>query len=848
MLHLFDTISYRRFLLLAVLAVGMILCAGLLRTSGTAAAATCYQLADAGTIHYYDRFSCSEVTTNTTPTETYEKGSGDVFKGPPVRSGTGVGQAICNPSTNEITLGKAAKSGSLKRTKTSAVGIGGTCLNVETTSISVNGWNGGDQPPGGDGSTPGAGDGEEGEETSSCKVDGVGWLVCPTMNFIAGITDESYKIVKAMLETSPSMFDRSQPAGQATYQVWGIMRNIANVAFVIAFMVIIYSQLTSIGISNYGVKKMLPRLIIAAILVNLSFFICAAAVDISNVIGHSIKGSIDSVTNGINITSGDTGWDSAWNGNDPPQWSGLVTFILAGGILIYAGLSVLLPIGIAALAAIVTVVVVLTLRQALILLLVVVAPLAFVAFLLPNTEGWFKKWRGLFATLLLMFPAIALIFGASTLAGKIVMGGADGPPLIKTAIQIMGAGITIIPLFITPVIMKTAGGVLNRFAGMVNNSEKGVFDRMKRSADGYRGYRKNVNQSNRLGRSRKVLSGSGGALGEENSRRRKIAAFIAGSGSTRSVDQAQRRRYAEESAKETAQEYFANRALEDPNFAKNIVKDEKQVRSLQASAQAAVDKMETEAVGNREVLLRAKIDPRNLDEVGKELEKAIGGNDVATARAAQRILLGSGSKGIAKLSNTLAANEGSLSEDTSKALRKDINGAGLKGKDNALASWAYMDKRLGDLISSADTYSNLNPTELAGQNIDNLKAAPKGAISAKMAQAVLDNQQASQLLDKHKRELFEKLAKASGTTLSVPHSSSPQTTAPSPTVASQPQTTQSQQPASMPTQQQITPQQPAASSTPTPTTPQPTPSPGAPSTTSRATPPTPKDIRDRSGR
>lgn len=319
----------------------------------------------------------------------------------------------------------------------------------------------------------------EGEgEGSSCAIDGVGWILCPVMNFVGFITDASYEAIELLLNTPASLFDTSQDTGQATRQVWSIMRNIANVSFVIGFIIIIYSQITSIGISNYGVKKLLPKLIIAAILVNLSFFICAIAVDISNILGQTIKGLVDSVSNSItvpdkNIGAGTTLWTNIIGG--------VIATATAGAVISYLGVSVLFPVLIAALVAVVTVVVVLVLRQALIILMVVVSPLAFVALLLPNTETWFKKWRSLFFVLLLMFPAVALIFGVSALAGKIVMLSSD-----NVLVQIAGAGITIIPLFITPVLMKTAGGVLNRFAGIVNNADKGIFDNMKNRAKKYR--------------------------------------------------------------------------------------------------------------------------------------------------------------------------------------------------------------------------------------------------------------------------------------------------------------------------------------------------------------------------
>lgn len=357
----------------------------------------------------------------------------------------------------------------------------------------------------------------EGEETSSCEVEAVGWIICPVMNFIGMITDASYIAVASLLDTPASMFDTSRTEGQATQSAWGIMRNIANVAFVIAFMVIIYSQLTSVGVSNYGVKKLLPKLIIAAILVNMSFIISALAVDLSNIVGHSTKQLFDSFADSIKVTSPDGGVVELDGSN---VWMNLVGGILGGtlivGVSLYAGLSVLLPMLIGALAAVVTVVIVLTLRQALIVLLVVISPLAFVALLLPNTENWFKKWRSIFFVMLIMFPVVAAIFGISAFAGKIVMLSSD-----NMFVQIMGAGITIIPLFITPIVMKAAGGVLNRFAGIVNNTDKGMFDRMRKGAEGVR-----KNQEGR--RAIRSLSGGKGVFKGKYQRAARRAAISKG--------------------------------------------------------------------------------------------------------------------------------------------------------------------------------------------------------------------------------------------------------------------------------------------------------------------------------
>lgn len=348
----------------------------------------------------------------------------------------------------------------------------------------------------------------------TCAIDGIGWIVCPVVNFLAKIVNAAYSFVSSLLDVQP-LLTTGQTAG--IYTAWSIMRNFANVAFVIAFLVIIFSQLTSVGISNYGIKRMLPRLVVAAILVNVSYWVCAIAVDLSNILGVAVR----DLFNNINAALATP--DAGKLGAQGEGWVGIAEGILSGtlvaGAAIYIGLSALLPVLVVALLAIVTVFLVLTLRQALIILLIVISPLAFVAYLLPNTENLFKRWRELFQTLLLMYPIIALIFGASALASTIVMATANGP--YKIAVQIMGAGISIIPLALTPIVMRTAGGVLNRFGGFINNPNKGPFDRMRKGAEGYRKNRQQLRNARALNG---VFQGGRGTFVRRNAKRQAVLA------------------------------------------------------------------------------------------------------------------------------------------------------------------------------------------------------------------------------------------------------------------------------------------------------------------------------------
>ena len=94
----------------------------------------------------------------------------------------------------------------------------------------------------------------ENNANTSCDLQGIGWIVCPLANNIASGMDTMYEILTNFLETKP--LESTNKSG--IYVAWNIMRNFANVVFIIVFLIIIYSQITSVGVSNYGIKKLVP--------------------------------------------------------------------------------------------------------------------------------------------------------------------------------------------------------------------------------------------------------------------------------------------------------------------------------------------------------------------------------------------------------------------------------------------------------------------------------------------------------------------------------------------------------------------------------------------------------------
>lgn len=326
---------------------------------------------------------------------------------------------------------------------------------------------------------PEEGDGEE-EGKNSCGIDGIGWLVCPVMNFVANINDAAYSAISGFLDIKPAILNDSNTHGAK--QGWEFFRNIANAIFAVIFLWIIFSQISNVGVSNYGIKKILPRLIIGALLVNLSYYLCQLFVDLSNILGHTLKDALESGAGGIGTGSEATGWGSA-----------IAAAIVGGvGVVVFAALAVGIPTLIAGFFAIMTVFIILVVRQAGIILLVAISPVAFAAWLLPNTEDLFKKWMKMFRGLLLVFPIISLLYGAGKLAGAILISSATvDPNNPDETMQLVALAATTMPLIATPFVLQNSlsslgsigakigrmsAGAHSRFAGNVKSTAKGRTD------------------------------------------------------------------------------------------------------------------------------------------------------------------------------------------------------------------------------------------------------------------------------------------------------------------------------------------------------------------------------------
>lgn len=368
------------------------------------------------------------------------------------------------------------------------------------------------EKPAGTGTTASGQVGGSAEEDNSCETNSgvLGWIMCPVagvLDSIVGFLDEQ---IRGQLHLREDYF-RDNGNGNPVKESWTQLRNIAYVILVPVMLVMVIG--TALGFevfSAYTIQKALPRMAIAVIFIALSWYICLFMVDLFNVMGAGIKGLITgpfsisndqaplkaALTNADVISQGSNTLESISSGittgglavvGTVAAWSagalsiGVIMSTLATAALVLGGVFLLLVA-----------------RQIILIALFLLAPLAILSWIFPGNDKMWKLWWGSFSKLLMLFPLIMLLLGVGEVFAHITgaaRSAADQNQLVTTIIVI---GSFIMPFFFIPFAFKWAGGVFGNLAGMVNDSERGLLDRLKKGRSNMR--ERNIGNAKNFGR------------------------------------------------------------------------------------------------------------------------------------------------------------------------------------------------------------------------------------------------------------------------------------------------------------------------------------------------------------
>ena len=314
------------------------------------------------------------------------------------------------------------------------------------------------------------------QKQSYCQENGgfLSWMLCPTIADGAATASGLLGAITDLTATHKSIIEQFSDQGSAIYKAWSAFRNLANIGFVIMLLVVIFSQVTSIGISNYNIKKILPKLIVTAILVNFSYLILGVLIDLSHIIGNGIGSAIRTIA-GESMSAE----ASAQASNTISTIAGAVvgTGLVGGGIAIATtGPAIILPVVLFIITTVISVFfgfVMLTIRQAAIIMVIVLAPLAMVLYALPNTAVITKKYVSTLKALLMLYPMFVLATSAGALASTIIVGTSTDFLML-----IVGGLLNVLPYFAIPSMTSKSlaglGAITSGFDKMRAGALKGV--------------------------------------------------------------------------------------------------------------------------------------------------------------------------------------------------------------------------------------------------------------------------------------------------------------------------------------------------------------------------------------
>lgn len=271
-----------------------------------------------------------------------------------------------------------------------------------------------------------------------CNVrGGMGWLLCSGSGMVGEIADTQFGLLEHAMAVPTSFFTQKDKNNvEILRNTTDKFKNVANIFLIIVFLIMAISYMTGYGLSNYSIKTMFPKLVVSAILINISFYVVQLSVDISNIIGKSIYNILINITN-ESIINADLYKIFTWT-EQVESLQNLAKAVLNILLIIVAGAIAIIGYFIQIL--------ILNIRNVIIIILIVTAPLAIASMMLNGTQKFFKMWWNSLLSVLMIYPLVSLLYGIGMLSSNLLFSSND----ITIHNFIVGKLLAIIPMFLSP--------------------------------------------------------------------------------------------------------------------------------------------------------------------------------------------------------------------------------------------------------------------------------------------------------------------------------------------------------------------------------------------------------------
>lgn len=188
---------------------------------------------------------------------------------------------------------------------------------------------------------------------------------------------------------------------------WVILRDVCNMFFIVILLVIAFA--TTLNIENYSWKKVLPKMLLMAVLINFSKLICGVFIDFAQVIMLTFVNGFRDIGGGNFADMLGIGDLLAINadGTEP------INLLTVAGTYLLALMYIIVSIGV-----ILVILFVLIMRIVMLWILVTLSPIAYLLGALPKTKQYADKWWSQFVENVVSGPILAffiwLAFASAT--------------------------------------------------------------------------------------------------------------------------------------------------------------------------------------------------------------------------------------------------------------------------------------------------------------------------------------------------------------------------------------------------------------------------------------------------
>lgn len=302
------------------------------------------------------------------------------------------------------------------------------------------------------------------------------WIFCPLISTAEEGAGKLDDLINHLLTISAdpsnpnSIFSDSSSGSQTSnpYHVaWAAFRVVALGMIAIASLIMVIAQAAGLDfLDAYTIRKILPRLLIAAVAITLSWSIWQFLTQLSNAAGVGVRDMVYAPFSGLkqaNLAGG----------------SSIVLLLLGTGAAVAFGMLALFSFAVTGLLAGAVGAVVLIGRVEIYTLAVMISSFGIALSILPQTQKGWKIYYDTSLGLLVSFPIISfMIASGRVIAATAMAQSASGSN--QTILQMIAIVSYFAPYFLIPFAFRLAGGLLATVGGFANDRSRGAFDRLKK--------------------------------------------------------------------------------------------------------------------------------------------------------------------------------------------------------------------------------------------------------------------------------------------------------------------------------------------------------------------------------